>query len=287
MRKFSATFAWPLFSRAAFRLQATLSLTCDNLPAIAVLTDPLFLAAVIPAVIALGLSKGGFAGAAGISTPLVALVLPPLEAAALLLPILMVQDVISVWVYRRDWSGWNLKVMLPGAAVGIAMAWLLAAHVSEAMVRLIVGGIGLVFVLNVWFGRRADELPPPHAPSGVFWGAVSGFTSAFANAGGPPFQFFVMPQRLPKFTLVGTQTIFFAVVNWLKIPPYLALGNFTSRDLLVSLALMPIAVAANFAGIWLVRVTPVKLFYDIAYVLVFLISLGLIWQGGSALWRAW
>lgn len=248
------------------------------------LTDPYFLAAVIPAVIALGLSKGGFAGLGTISTPLVALILPPFEAAALLLPILIVQDVISIWVYRRDWSAWNLQVMLPGAALGVGLAWFLAALVPEAIVRLIVGAIGLSFVLNVWFGRKPAQ-SAPHAPSGIFWGAVSGFTSAFANAGGPPFQVYILPQQLPKLTLVGTATIFFATVNGLKVVPYFALGNFTGHGLLLSLSLMPLAIVANFAGIWLVRVTPVELFYKITYVLVFLLSLALIWQGCSALLR--
>jgi uncharacterized membrane protein YfcA len=248
------------------------------------LTDPYFLAVVIPAVFALGLAKGGFTGVGSIATPLVALMIPPFEAAALLLPILLVQDVISLWVYRGDWSARNLKIMLPGAVFGVGAAWFLATLIPEAMVRLIVGVIGLSFVLNAWFGRKPAQLAP-HAPSGVFWGAVSGFTSAFANAGGPPFQVYMLPQQLPKLTLVGTTTIFFAAVNALKVVPYFALGNFTGHGLLTSLALMPLAVAANFVGIWLVRVTPVELFYKIAYVMVFLLSLALIWQGGSALWR--
>jgi uncharacterized membrane protein YfcA len=70
------------------------------------------------------------------ATPLMALTVPPLQAAAILLPILMVQDVISVWTYRRTWSGWNLKVMLPGAVIGVAAAWVLAAHVSDVALRL-------------------------------------------------------------------------------------------------------------------------------------------------------
>jgi uncharacterized protein len=249
-----------------------------------VLTDPHFLAVAIIAVIMLGLAKGGFTAIGSISTPLVALVLPPFEAAALLLPILMVQDLLSLWVYRGDWSARNLKLMLPGAVVGVGIAWMLAAYLSEAVVRLIIGGIGFAFVLNAWFGRESDA-SIPHAPSGVFWGAVAGFTSAFANAGGPPYQVYMLPQRLPKLTLVGTTTIFFAAVNWVKVVPYFALGNFSRHGLLTSLALMPIAIAANFFGIWLVRVTPVELFYRIAYVLVFVLSVALIWQGGTALWR--
>lgn len=246
------------------------------------LTDPGFLAVATVAVLALGLAKGGFAGVGTIATPLVALVMPPLEAAALLLPILIVQDVISLWVYRGDWSARNLKLMLPGAAFGIGVAWLLATMIPDAAVRLIVGGIGLGFVLNVWLNGTPAK-SEPSVPGGLFWGAVAGFTSAFANAGGPPFQVYTLPQQLPKLTFVGTATIFFAVVNWLKVVPYLALGNFTGSGLLMSLALMPLAIAANFLGIWLVRIMPTELFYKITYVLVFLLSLALIWQGGAGL----
>jgi uncharacterized protein len=249
------------------------------------LTDPYFLAAIVPAVVALGLAKGGFAGIGVVATPLLALVMPPIQAAAVLLPILIVQDVISVWVYRRDWSRQNLQVMVPGAVIGIGAAWLLAAYVPEAAVRVIVGLIGVAFVLNVWLGRMPAQARP-NPPAGFFWGAVSGFTSAFASAGGPPFQIYVLPQQLPKMTLVGTVSIFFATVNWLKVAPYLALGTFSHDGVIVSLAMMPLAVASNFAGIWLVRVTPVKTFYELIYVLTFLLSLVLVWQGGLALLRA-
>src|SRR5215207_4221127 len=97
-----------------------------------IITDPLFYLLAIPAVLMLGLAKGGFAGVGMISTPLLALVLPPLQAAAILLP----QDLISVWVYRHEWSAWNLKVLIAGAVIGVGVAWLLAAHVTDAHVRL-------------------------------------------------------------------------------------------------------------------------------------------------------
>jgi uncharacterized membrane protein YfcA len=248
------------------------------------LTDPLFLAVAIPAVVALGLSKGGFAGVGTIATPLIALVLPPFDAAALILPILIVQDVISLWVYRREWSAANLKFMLPGGALGVGLAWMLAMQLPEAVVRMIVGAVGVSFALSVWLNRNPAATKAT-ARRGLFWGAVSGFTSTFANAGGPPFQIYVLPQQLPKLMLVGTSTIFFATVNWLKVIPYLALGNFSGHGLMLSLALMPLAIMANFLGIWLVRVTPAKTFYQIAYALVFLLSLALIWQGSIGLWQ--
>jgi uncharacterized membrane protein YfcA len=250
------------------------------------ITDPLFYAIAIPAVIFLGLAKGGFAGAGSISTPLVALYLPPLEAAALLLPILLVQDAISVWNYRKDWSAWNLRVMLPGAVVGICAAWLFAGHMSNDMIRIVVGVIGVCFVLNAFLNRHMSEPQKKTRASGLFWGAVSGFVSTLTQGGAPPFQVHVLPQRLPKMTLVGTSTIFFAAVNAMKVAPYFGLGQFNTRNFTVSLVLLPLAVAANFMGIWLVLRTPVETFYRIAYVMAFILSSALIVQGTYNLMHA-
>jgi uncharacterized membrane protein YfcA len=247
------------------------------------ITDPLFYPFAVIAVTALGLGKGGFAGVGVMATPLLATILPPLQAAAILLPILIVQDAISVWVYRRDWSAWHLKVMLPGGLLGIGIAWALATQVSDAFVRLVVGAIGVSFALNAWFGRQSAEPKQPSVPGGVFWGTVAGFTSTLSQAGGPPFQVYVLPQRLPKLTLVGTYTIYFAVLNLIKIGPYFALGQFSTGSLATSLVLLPVAIVANFLGIWLVRRTPTGVFYQIAYALVFLISLELIRSGMTTL----
>ena len=246
---------------------------------LSLITEPYFYAAAIPAVIFLGLAKGGFAGVGTAATPLLALYLPPLEAAALLLPVLITQDLISIYVYRRDWDPTNLKIMLPGAVIGMAIGWLLASHISDDTIRVAVGVIGLAFVANVWLRKTSTVPKTMSRASGVFWGGVSGFTSFMTQGGGPPFQVYVLPQRLPKLTLVGTTTMFFAVVNALKIGPYFVLGQFSTQNLATSLALLPLAIAANFAGVWLVRRTPTGLFYQIAYVLLFLISLVLLWQG--------
>jgi uncharacterized membrane protein YfcA len=244
-----------------------------------VITDPVFYMLALPAVLLLGLGKGGFAGVGMIATPLLALVLPPLQAAAILLPILIVQDAISIWVYRREWSAWNLKVLLIGGVIGVGVAWGLAAHISDAAVRLAVGLIGVCFVLYTWFAHVPAEPRRPSAASGVFWGAASGFTSTLAQAGAPPFQVHMLPQKLDKLTLVGTNMIFFGLVNWMKVVPYFALGQFSADTLTTSAALLPLAVATNFLGIWLVRRTPTELFYRIAYVLVFLISAELMRSG--------
>ncbi len=251
------------------------------------ITDPLFYLLAVPAVTFLGLSKGGFAGLGMIATPLLALAVPPLQAAAILLPILICQDAISVWTYHRDWSAWNLRVLLPGSVLGVGAGWLFAASFSNAAIELTVGAIALAFVIYTWAGmgwraylrRPPAEAKRPHPAMGVFWGALSAFTSTLIQVGAPPFQIHILPQRLDKMTLVGTTVIFFAIVNWMKIVPYLALGQFSPRNLATSLALLPLAVAANFLGIWLVRKTPTDQFYRIAYGLMLLIAVALLWQG--------
>jgi uncharacterized membrane protein YfcA len=258
-----------------------------------VITDPLFYVLAVPAVTFLGLSKGGFAGLGMLATPMLALVLPPLEAAAILLPILICQDAISVWTYHRHWSAWNLQVLLPGSVIGVGAGWLFARFLSNAAIELTVGGIALAFVLYTWLGAglRAylgrGPLKPrrPHAAMGIVWGALSGFTSTLVQVGGPPFQIHMLPQRLDKLTLVGTTVIFFAILNVMKIVPYVALGQFSPRNMATSLVLLPLAVATNFLGVWLVRKTPTARFYTIAYVLMFLIGLALVWEGARGFMR--
>ena len=240
-----------------------------------IITDPLFYLLAIPAILAVGLGKGGFAGLGMISAPL--------QAAAILLPILICQDAISVWAYRRDWCAWNLKVLLPGSVVGVAAAWLFAAFVAQAYVELAVGATGICFVLYMFLAHVPAQPRRSSAASGMFWGSLAGFTSTIIQVGGPPYQAHILPQRLDKLTLIGTTIIFFALVNLMKIAPYAALGQFSTRTLATSLVLLPLAIASNLFGLWLARRTPTELFYRLAYLLVLLISLVLFWRGTSAI----
>jgi uncharacterized membrane protein YfcA len=240
--------------------------------------EPIFYLAAIPAVTILGLSKGGFSSLGSAATPLLALYLPPLEAAALLLPILLIQDAISIYVFRREWDAWNLKVMLPGAALGMGAGWLFAAHVSDDVIRILIGVIALAFV--AYAGLRTGHASQDRTVlSGVFWGAISGFTSFACQGGAPPYQIHMLPQHIPKMVFVGTTTIFFAVVNAMKIVPYFMLGQFSAKNFSTSLALLPLAILANAAGILMVRRVPTAIFYRISYLLLFLLGLLLLWQG--------
>jgi uncharacterized protein len=252
-----------------------------------VIADPLFYLLAGVAVILLGLSKGGFFGLGVMALPLMSLFVPPLQAAAIILPTVLAQDALTMWSYRRDWSPWNLKIMIPSMAGGIALAGLFAASLTAAHIRLAIGLIAGVFVVRHWLGGRFERLSSrPGVLTGIVWGAVGGFTTMLANAGGPAWQMHLLPQRLDKFTYVGTFTILFAASNLMKIPAYGALGQLTGENLVIGTVLLPLAVIANYAGIWLVRRTSTELFFRIVYVLMFLISIELIRSGLVEMLRA-
>lgn len=247
------------------------------------LTDPLFYAAALPAVILVGLSKGGFGGAVGfVGVPLMALVMSPVQAAAILLPILCLMDIVSVWTWRGIYDRDLLRSMLPGAMAGIAAGWVTAAAVTVGMVRFIVGAVALVFVLRwayqqIWHGR--SHAAAPNRIAAAVWGVISGFTSFVAHVGGPPFQVYALPLRLDPKVLSGTAAIFFAVTNAVKLLPYFLLGQFDAANLAASAVLMPVAPLATLAGAWLVRRMRPQVFYPFTYCTVAIIAVKLIYDG--------
>ena len=244
--------------------------------------EPLFLIVGGAAVILLGLSKGGFAGIGALGTPLLALIVGPVEGAAIILPILIVQDVVGVWAFRHSWDGKIIALMLPAAALGVAMAYWFAASLPEAAMQILLGLISILFAARSLWLQRGGRVPTPTDPPGWFgflMGIATGITSQIAHAGQPPFQIYVLPKRLPRDVLVGTTAIFFAAVNWIKVPAYLALGQFSHAHLMASLMLMPVALGSTFAGVWLVRRIDPDRFYGLIYWLMMLVGLKLVWDG--------
>jgi len=250
------------------------------------LADPSFVAVAVIGVCMLGISKGGFLGLGVMALPLMSLFVPPLQAAAIILPTAVAQDCLTLWTYRREWSAWNLKIMLPSMFVGMFLAWLLAASLSAAHIRLAIGLIATLFVLRHWLSGRFERYTPrPNVATGMIFGAIGGVTTMLANAGGPAWQIHLLPQKLDKLPYIGTVAILFAASNVIKIPGFATLGFLTRENLLAGAALVPIAIASNYAGIWLVRRTSNEMFFRIAYVLMFVIAVELMRSSILELWQ--
>lgn len=240
-------------------------------------SDPAIVVAAVVAVILVGLSKGGLSGAGLVGVPVLSLVMPPMQAAALLLPILLMMDAVSLWTWRGWFDRAVLRAVLPAAMLGVALGWMAAAFTSDAAVRLIVGVVALGFVARVLLQRAH----PASARPGMawVWGTVSGFTSFVAHAGGPPFQIYALPLRLDPKIYTGTSVIFFAAVNVVKLVPYAALGFFDTRTLFSALAMLPPAVLAVLAGAAIVKRMRPAVFYPLMYTMIALVGVKLVYDG--------
>lgn len=248
------------------------------------IADPWFYLVASVAITVLGLSKSGFLTGLGmLGVPIMALVIPPVQAAAILLPVLLTMDVYGVWAYRRCYDAANLRILVPSGLAGIGVGWLTAAQVTDDHIRLMVGAIGLVFGLWQMVRFRPERVWSHSRLAGGLCGALSGFTSFVSHAGSPPFQVYLLPQRLSPLLYAGTSTMFFAAVNAAKIVPYAMLGQLDAGNLATSLVLLPLAPISFWAGLRVLSRIPQEPFYRIAYGLLLAVSAKLLWDGIAAL----
>jgi len=244
------------------------------------ITDTLFYFCAIPAVLLFGLAKGGFGGAIGIlAVPLMSLAVPPPQAAAILLPILCVMDLLAL---RKFWGKWhveNLKIMIPGAILGIVIGAFTYRYLTEAYVRILIGSLALGFALYFWFKPKQISAAGPSRLKGTFWSTISGFTSFGIHAGGPPANVYLLPQRLPPSLFVGTNTVLFAVINYVKLIPYFWLGQLDASNLYTSLVLLPLAPIGIGLGYFLHQKISATVFYQIVNTFLFFAGTKLVYDG--------
>jgi uncharacterized membrane protein YfcA len=248
------------------------------------LTDPLFYLVAIPGVMLYGIAKGGFAGpVAVLAVPIMALVMSPTQAAAILLPILVAMDVLVVRTYWGVFDKTALKYLLPPAVIGLGVGYVTAESMNDDYMRLLIGVISLAFGLQSLFRLSIESERPHRRWSAAVFGTIAGFTSFSIHAGGPPLTMYLMPRGLPPLLYAGTAGIFFAVVNFVKLFPYYFLGQLALDNLLLSLVLLPLAPLGVAIGHRLVKSTDPQLYYRI--ISFFLIVLGgvLIVEGLRAL----
>ena len=222
-----------------------------------------------------GMSKGGLPAIGMMGVPLLSMVMPPMKAAVLLLPIYVISDMVSVWLYRRHFSAINLKILVPAGIFGVFVGWLTAAYTSDAVTKLLIGGMGIVFCLYTWFGQKNGPTQSANRLKGWFWGTVAGFTSFTSHAGAPPFQVYVLPQRLPKMVYAGTATLLFTCINAAKIWPYQLLNPYHADDLMQAALLVPAALIGTVVGAYATRKIADAWFFRFVQVSLFAVSVKL------------
>ena len=236
------------------------------------------------AILVIGISKSGFGGGVGVlAVPLMSLFIPPPQAAAILLPLLIIMDWFTTWHYRKSWDKRNIKILLPAAMLGILLGSLFFKYLSEAHIRILIGVIAVLFVSLFFLKKKSVKPHEADIPRGLFWGAIAGFTSFGVHAGGPPINIYVLPQQLDKSIFVGTTVIFFTVVNLVKVIPYTLLGQFSADNLLVSLVLAPVAPLGVWLGVKLHHRVNETIFYASCYIFLFITGVKLLIDGISGL----
>ena len=245
------------------------------------ITDWSFYAVAIPAVLLLGVSKSGFgAGFGSLAVPLMALSVTVPRAAAILMPVLLVMDLLGIAAFRKDFDRALLRFLLPWGLLGIGIGTLTFQLLQPRWVAGIVGVFTLLFLAQrLLFAPRADGAPPPRWV-GALLTATSGFTSFVAHAGGPPINAYVIPLRLTPLRFTGTMAFFFFVINLAKWLPYAWLGLLDGRNLGTSLLLLPLAPIGVWAGVRIARRIDQRLFYRFVY-------LGMLLTGLKLVWDAW
>ncbi len=248
-------------------------------------TDPWFYAAAVPAVLIFGIAKGGFGGSLGVlGVPIMSLVMSPVQAAAILLPILCLMDLLGLAAFRGKWVMADARLLIPSALVGITIGAVLYGILTVGHIKLIVGVTALLFSLHYWFfdrHRSLDERSEASNIGAVASGMSAGFTSFVAHAGGPPLNMYMLRRKLDRTAYVATTVIFFTAVNYAKLVPYGWLGQLSTENLVASLVLAPLAPIGIAIGFWMHRHVSDRFFFRFAYLLLFLVSLKLISDGIS------
>ncbi len=248
------------------------------------LEGALFWVLAVTAAFCVGLSKGGAPAFGSLAVPILSIAINPLTAAGLLLPVFIFSDVFGLWAYRKHINFALIRIALIGIVIGTGIGWATAHLVTEDLVRIIIGVIGLVFSVNFLFRRKPDAAARPvHKGEGVFWTTVAGFTSFVSHSGAPPWQVWAVPLGLPKMVFAGTSTAAFATMNILKVVPYYFLGQLQFESLQITLILFVPAVIAVFVAYHLIRILPEKVFYSAVIWMLLAVSIKLIWDGVGAL----
>ncbi|MEN9384339.1 MAG: hypothetical protein RL323_1482 [Pseudomonadota bacterium] len=242
--------------------------------------EPNFYAVAVPAVLLMGISKSGFgSGFGSLAVPLMALVVTVPEAAAILMPLLFVMDVLGVAAFRKDFDRALLRFLLPFASLGTVLGALLFKFLNSQWVAGVVGVLTLLFLAQrLLFPPKADSPPPPKW-LGAILTTTTGFTSFVAHAGSPPINAYVIPMRLPPVVFTATMAFLFFVVNLSKWIPYAWLGLLDSRNFATSLLLMPVAPLGVWVGVRMARRINPQLFYRLVYSGMFLTGVKLVWDG--------
>ncbi|MBI5959939.1 MAG: sulfite exporter TauE/SafE family protein [Chloroflexi bacterium] len=218
----------------------------------------------------IGLAKGGFGPVAGaLATPLLSQVMPVPQAVATALPLLMIGDVFALGTYWRRWDIHHIRLLVPAAVIGVFAGAYLLTTLPDHILRPALGLFTLTIVIyKIVSVRLTAANYHLHNWHGYLAGVTSGFSSAVANAGGPPFTAYMLLQNVSPTVFIGTTTLFFSVTNLIKLPSFIVAGLMDDTPLLVVLAVIPLVLTGVWLGKRFIKWVDPKVFENVMLVLL-------------------
>lgn len=205
------------------------------------------------AALLVGFSKTALPGINTVSIAIFAAILPARASTGTLLLLLIVGDVFALITYRRhaDWR--TLVRLIPAVVIGVALGAVFLAIADDGSVRRVIGVILLlVIAFTLWQRARAARGSGANTSAGAIarngYGALGGFTTMVANAGGPVMSMYFLAARFPVKAFLGTAAWFFAVINLAKVPVSIGLGLITPGALVLDALLVPAVVVGALVG---------------------------------------
>ncbi|HEX2905664.1 MAG TPA: sulfite exporter TauE/SafE family protein [Phototrophicaceae bacterium] len=222
----------------------------------------------------IGMAKGGFGPVLGaLATPILSQVMPVSQAVATALPLLMIGDVFALRLYWNQWNFRQLQLLIPSAVLGVFLGAYLLTTLPDTLLRPTLGLFSLLIVAyKLVSDRLSVQSYRPHNWHGYVAGGASGFGSAVANAGGPPFTAYMLLQKLDPAIFMGTTTLFFITVNLIKLPSFWLAGLMDDTPILTILVMLPVVFVGSAVGRHFVKSVNPKMFETVMMVLLILAS---------------
>ncbi len=206
----------------------------------------------------------------------------PVQAAALLLPVLIVTDVIAIWLYRREFSARNASILIPAVLVGIGLGALMVPFVSEPFLLALTGAIGLWTVWRRWFSKPSAAAGEARVGAGAIWGTIAGVTTFITHSGAPPMQAYLLPQNLPRLIFAGTIAVTFGITNLAKIPSYYSLGLLNDPNWMLIAWMGIIGLVGTVVGRWMVKAMSDAIYTRVIELLLLMLSVILLTKAALA-----
>ena len=246
----------------------------------------------VVAVLIMGVSKGGFGSGMNVaSTPLLALASNPILAAAIMLPLLNIMDLLGIRAFWRQWDIRTARSLLLPMIAGAVLGIILFTSVNADWLRILLAVVVYVVLIDRWgllrrvglMVQKAKETPEPGGPMAWILGTLLGVTSTIAHAGGPAGSAYLLRFNFDKTTFQATTILTFTAVNLIKLPFYLFTGQFPLSTLAMTGVLVPVAVVSMMLGVVLHRIMPQRPFFIFMEAALFVTACKLMWDGLTGL----